>query len=91
MAVGLLGLSVTVLTMIVSRRRMLLGLVVLPMGMMMGRLQVMVCGRVMVCGGLTVMLDGRVFLRLCHDLVLLQGFGEHGHNAPEAGPHSARR
>jgi hypothetical protein len=73
MAVGLLGMPVTVLTVMVSRRRMLLGLVVLPMRVMMGRLQVMVCGGVMVRGGLMMMLHGRVFLWLCHDLVLLRG------------------
>ena len=71
MAVGLLGMPVAVLAVLVSRRRVLLGLLVLPMGVIVGRLQVMVRGGVMVCGGLTVMLDGRVFGVLCYGLVLL--------------------
>jgi hypothetical protein len=33
---------------------------------------VVVGGRVMVCGGLQVMLNGRVFVLLCHSLVLRQ-------------------
>jgi hypothetical protein len=69
---------------------MLPGLVVLPVGVKMGRLQMMVCGGVMVCGGLTVMLDGRVFLWFCHGLVLLQGLDERRHGAPEDGPHPSR-
>jgi hypothetical protein len=76
MAMGLLGMLVAMLTMLVSRRRVLLGLLVLPVRMMVGRLLVVVCGDVMVCGGLPVMLDGRVFVRLCHGLVLLERFGE---------------
>jgi hypothetical protein len=44
MAVGLLGMSVAVLTLLVSRRRVLLGLLVLSVGVMVGRLQMMVCG-----------------------------------------------
>jgi hypothetical protein len=83
-------MPMTVLTMLVSRRRMLLGLIVLPVGVMLSRLQVMVRSGVMVCGGLTVMLDGRVFRWFCHGLALLQGFGEHRHTAPNDAPHSAR-
>jgi hypothetical protein len=41
-------MPVAVLTMLVSRRRVLLGLLVLAVGVMMGRLQVMVRGGVMV-------------------------------------------
>jgi hypothetical protein len=63
------------LTMLMSRRRVLLGLLVLPVGVMVGRLQVMVCGGVVVCSGLPMMLNGRVFLLLCHGPVLLQGIG----------------
>jgi len=73
--VSLLGMLVAVLTMMVSRCRMLFGFLVLPVGMMVGRLQVMVCGRVMVRGGLMVMLDRRVFGLLCHGLVLRKKLG----------------
>ena len=76
MAVGLLGMLVPMLTMLVSRRRVLLGLLVLPVGMMVGRLMMMVCGSMMVCSSLLMMLDGRVFGLVCHGLVLLKGFGE---------------
>jgi hypothetical protein len=79
-------MSVTVLTVIVGRRRMLPGLAMLPVGMMIRRLLVMVRGGMMVRGGLTVMIDGGMLLWLCHDLVLLQALGDHGQNAPEAGP-----
>ena len=48
MAVGLLGMSLAVLTMLVSRCRVLLGLLVLPVGVMVGRLQEMACGGVIV-------------------------------------------
>jgi hypothetical protein len=48
MAVGLLGMAVTVLTVLVSCRGMLLGLVMLAMSVMVSRLVVMVCGGVMV-------------------------------------------
>jgi hypothetical protein len=58
------------LTVVVSRCRVFLGLVVLPVGVVVGCLQVMVRGGVMVCGGLPVMLDCRVFGLLCHGLVL---------------------
>jgi hypothetical protein len=40
--------------------------------MMMGVLQVVVRGRVTVCGGLMVMLDGRAFGLFCHNSGLLQ-------------------
>ena len=63
------------LTMLVSRGRVLLCLLVLPVGVMVGRLMMMVCGSMMVCSGLVVMLDGRVFGLVCHGLVLLDGFG----------------
>jgi hypothetical protein len=76
MAVGVLGMSVAMLAVFVSRRRVLLGLLVLSVGVMVGCLQVMVRGGMMVCGGLPVMLDRRVFGLLCHGLVLLQGFGK---------------
>jgi hypothetical protein len=64
-------MSVAMLTVLVSRRRVFLGLLVLTVGVMVGCLQVMVRGGVMVCGGLSVMLDRRVFGLLCHGLVLL--------------------
>jgi hypothetical protein len=63
--------------MFVSRRGVLLGLLMLAMSVVVGRLQVMVRGRVMVGGGLHVMLDGRMFVLLCHGCVLLHGFKEH--------------
>jgi hypothetical protein len=51
-----------------------LGLVVLSVGMMVGRLMVMVRGAVMVRRGQLMVLDGRVFVLLCYGLFLLQGF-----------------
>ena len=91
MAVGLLGMSVAMLTVVVSRRRVLLGLLVLPVGVMVGRLQVMVRGGVMMCGRLPVMLDGRVFGLLCHGHLLLQGIGEDGRHTPTERTRSASR
>jgi hypothetical protein len=67
---------VAVSTVLMSGSRVLLGLLVLPVRVMVGRLQVMVGRSVMVCGGLVVVLDGRVLLRLCHGLVLLERLGE---------------
>jgi hypothetical protein len=64
------------LTMVVSRRRVLLRFLMLPVGMMVGRLQVMVCGRMMVSGSLMMMLNGWVLGLLCHSRGLLQGFRE---------------
>ena len=46
MRVSILAMLVPVLAVRVGRGRVLLGLLVLPMGVMMGRLQVMVCGGV---------------------------------------------
>jgi hypothetical protein len=71
-------MPVPMLTVLVSCRRMLLGLLVLPVGVMVGRLMMMVCGSVMVRSGLVVVLDSRVFRLVCHGLVLLKGFGETG-------------
>jgi hypothetical protein len=73
MTVGVLGMRVGVLAVLVSRRRVLLGLVVLPVGVVVGCLMVVVCGSVMMCGGLPVVLDGRVFGLVCHALVLRTG------------------
>jgi hypothetical protein len=64
-------MSVAMLTVVVSRCRVFLGFLVLPVRVMVGCLQVMVRSGVMVCGGLPVMLDRRVFGLLCHGLVLL--------------------
>jgi ABC-type transport system involved in cytochrome c biogenesis permease component len=90
--VGFLGMSVAMLTVVVSRRRMLLGLVVLPVGMMVSCLQVMVRGSVMVCGGHPVMLDRRVFGLLRHRFVLLEkGLGIGGRGAPTHWQRSTRR
>jgi hypothetical protein len=80
-AVCLLGMLVTVLTMLVSRRGMLLGFLMLPMRVMVGRLQVVVCGGVMVCGGLMVMIHGRVFGLLWHRCCLLRGMGNNRRSA----------
>jgi hypothetical protein len=66
---------VAVFTMLMSRRRMLLGLVMLPVGVIVGRLVVMMSGRVMMSSSLTVVLNGWVFGLLWHGLVLLEWFG----------------
>jgi hypothetical protein len=91
MTVRLLGMLVPMLTVLVRCRRVLLGLLVLPMGVMMGRLMMMVCGSMMVCSGLDVMLYGRVFGLVCHGRVLLkERFGETGahraHDRPAVSP-----
>jgi hypothetical protein len=70
-AVGVLGVFVGVFAVFVSRRGVLLGLIVLAMGMMMGRLEVMVRGGVVTRGRLVVVLDRRVLVRFCHGSVLL--------------------
>jgi len=78
--------------MLVSRRRVLLGLLVLPVGVMVGRLMMMVCGSMMVCSGLVVVLDGRVFGLVCHGLVFLKGFGGTGaRRAQDGGLRSVRQ
>jgi hypothetical protein len=71
MGVRILGMLVPLLTMLVSRRRVLLGLLVLPVGVMVGCLMMMVCCSMMACSSLVVMVDGRVFRLACHGLVLL--------------------
>jgi hypothetical protein len=50
---------VPVLTMLVSCRRLLLGLLVLSVGVMVGRLMMMVCGSMMVRGGLCYLITLR--------------------------------
>jgi hypothetical protein len=65
-------MSVAMLGVVGSRRRMLLGLVVLPVRVMVSRLQVMVRSGVMVCSGQPMMLDGWVLDLLCHVGVLLK-------------------
>jgi hypothetical protein len=52
---------VAALTVFVSRRGLLLGLLMLTRGVVVGSLRVMERG-VMVCGGLPVMLDRQVFV-----------------------------
>jgi hypothetical protein len=59
------------LTVLVSGCRVSLRLLVLPVGVMVGRLQVMVRGGVMVGSGLPVLLDRQMFGLLWHGLVLL--------------------
>jgi hypothetical protein len=90
MAVGFLGMSVAMLAVLVSARGMLLGLVVLPVGVMVGCLMVMVRGGVMVCSGLAMMFDGRVFGLLSHGSVLVCRTGMMGLDHPE-GERDARR
>jgi hypothetical protein len=48
MAVCLLGVLMPIVTVLVSRGRGLLGLLVLPVGVMVGRLMMMVCGSMVV-------------------------------------------
>jgi hypothetical protein len=91
MTVGLLGMLVPMLTVLVSRRRVLLGLLVLPVGVMVGRLMMMVCGSMMVCSGLDVMVDGRVFRLVCHVRSPKSGLWKQGCIAPTIGLRSARR
>jgi len=52
--VGVFGVPVAVLAVLVGCGGVLLGLLMLAVGVVVGRLQVMVCRRVMVCGGLHV-------------------------------------
>jgi hypothetical protein len=73
---------VAMFAVLVSTCGMLLGLVVLPVGVMVGCLMVMVRGGVMVCGGLAVMLDGRVFGLLSHASVLVCESGSDGPRSP---------
>jgi hypothetical protein len=65
MRVSVLAVLVAVLTVRVRRRRVLPGLVVLPVGVMVCRLQVVMGRRVVVRRRRGVMLDGRVLLLLC--------------------------
>jgi hypothetical protein len=58
---------VAMLTMFVSRGRVLLGLLVLPVGVMVGRLHVMVCGRVVVRCCQHVVLDRGMLVLFGHD------------------------
>jgi hypothetical protein len=53
-------MPVAMLRMLVSRSRVLLGLLVLSVGVVVSRLVVMMSGSVMVRGCLMVMLNGRV-------------------------------
>jgi hypothetical protein len=68
--VSLFGILVALLTMMLSRCCVLLGFLVLPVGVMVGRLQMRAC-----CG-LMVMLEGQVFGVLCHSCCRLQGVQE---------------
>jgi hypothetical protein len=65
-------MPVGVLTMLVSRGRMLLGLFVLARSMVVGRLKVMVAGGVMAGRSLVVMVNRRMFVLFWHGFVLLQ-------------------
>jgi hypothetical protein len=56
------------LTVVVSRGRVFLGLLVLPVGVMVCRLHVMVCGRVVVRGCQQVVLDRRMLVLFGHDV-----------------------
>jgi hypothetical protein len=57
---------VPVLTVGVGRRRVLLGLLVLPVGVVVRRLQVVVCRRVVVRRRHQVMLGGRMLVLFGH-------------------------
>jgi hypothetical protein len=57
---------VPVLTVRVGGRRVFLGLLVLPVGVMVRRLQVVMCRRMVVGRRHRVVLDGRVLVLLCH-------------------------
>jgi hypothetical protein len=59
-------MSVAVLAVRVGRRRVLLGLLVLPVGVMVRRLQVVMGRRVVVRRRRHVMLDGRMLVLLWH-------------------------
>jgi hypothetical protein len=61
-------MMMSLLTVFVSRRRVLLRLVMLPMNVVMGSLKVVVGGGMMACGRVVMMLHGRVFALLGHDL-----------------------
>jgi len=65
MSVSLLGMLSAVLTVGMGRGGMLFGLVVLPMRVMVRRLQMVVRSRVVVARSRQVMLDSRVLV-LCH-------------------------
>jgi hypothetical protein len=68
--IGILGMPVGVLTMLVSCGRMLLGLFMLAVSMMVGRLKVIVGGRLMAGRGLVMMVNRRVFVLFWHGGVL---------------------
>ena len=57
---------VAVLTVRVGRRRVLLRLLVLPVGVVMRRLEVVMGGRMVVRRRHRVMLDGRMLVLFCH-------------------------
>jgi hypothetical protein len=78
-------MPVAVFAVLVSRVRVLLGLFMLPVGMMMGRLVVMVCGGVMVRSGLPMVLYGRMLGLLGHGRVLRQGSWGMGASRPRSG------
>jgi hypothetical protein len=67
--VGSRGVFVGGLAVFVSRSRMLLGLFVFAKTVMMFRLMVVMCGGVVVSGGLVVMLTRRMLRLLCHFLI----------------------
>ena len=66
MRVSVLAMFVAVLTVRVGRRRVLLGLLVLPVGVVMRRLEVVMGGRMVVGRRHRVMLDGRMLVLFCH-------------------------
>jgi hypothetical protein len=77
-------MPVAVLAVLVGRRRVLLSLLMLAVGVMVRRLEVVVGGGVMARGGQVMMLDSRVLARLCHRAVLLFGekIGDTGNEKP---------
>jgi hypothetical protein len=70
MAVRLLGALVPMFAMLVCGRRVLLGLFMLPVIVVVGRLEMVMGGGVMMGGGQMVMLGGWVLLSFGHDRVL---------------------
>ena len=66
--VRVLGMFMPMLTVLVSRGRVFLGLLVLPVGVMVCSLHVMMCGRVVVRGRKQVVLDRRMLVLFGHDV-----------------------
>ena len=66
MAVGVLGVSMSMFAVFVRRSRVLLGLIMLPVRMVVGSLEVMVGSRMMAPGRLEVVFTCRVLVLFGH-------------------------